>query len=179
MRRAYAAHPENTIIVSPDNASRRAINQAVRQELQALGALDKEDHAMRVLTPRSDMTGADRAWAARYQAGDVLHYVRGSKEHGIEGGSYAQVVATDPKENLVTVRKENGEQVTYDPSRLRGISAYREIEREFAIGDRISFTAPHRELQFANRDLGTLQQIDAAGRMTVRMDGDQRQDSQV
>ena len=77
---------------------------------------------MRVLTPRSDMTGADRAWAARYQAGDVLHYVRGSKEHGIEGGSYAQVVATDPKENLVTVQKENGEQVTYDPSRLRGIS---------------------------------------------------------
>ena len=26
---------ENTLIVSPDNASRRAINQAVRQELQA------------------------------------------------------------------------------------------------------------------------------------------------
>ena len=102
---------------------------------------------MRVLTPRSDMTGADRAWAARYQAGDVLHYIRGSKEHGIERGSYAQVVATNPKENLVTVRKQNGEQVTYDPSRLRGISAYREIEREFAIGDRIQFTAPNRELE--------------------------------
>ena len=35
--KSYAAHPENTLIVSPDNASRRAINQAVRQELQALG----------------------------------------------------------------------------------------------------------------------------------------------
>jgi hypothetical protein len=170
--KAYAAHPENTIIVSPDNASRRAINQAVRQELQALGTLGNEDHAMRVLTPRSDMTGADRAWAARYQAGDVLHYIRGSREHGIEGGSYAQVVATDPKENLVTVRKENGEQVTYDPSRLRGISAYREIEREFAISDRIQLTAPNRELGVANRDLGTLQQIGEDGRMTVRMDGD-------
>jgi conjugative relaxase-like TrwC/TraI family protein len=170
--KAYAAHPENTIIVSPDNASRRAINQAVRQELQALGTLDNEDHAMRVLTPRSDMTGADRQWAARYQAGDVLHYVRGSKENGIEGGSYAQVVTTDAKENLVTVRKENGEQVTYDPSRLRGISAYREIEREFAIGDRIQLTAPNRELGVANRDLGTLQQIGKDGRLTVRMDGD-------
>src|SRR5271165_6728196 len=30
--KSYAARPENTIIVSPDNASRRAINQAVRQE---------------------------------------------------------------------------------------------------------------------------------------------------
>ena len=65
--KSYAARPENTLIVSPDNASRRAINQAVRQELQALGVLDKEDHSMRVLTPRSEMTGADRAWAARYQ----------------------------------------------------------------------------------------------------------------
>jgi conjugative relaxase-like TrwC/TraI family protein len=170
--KSYAAHPENTIIVSPDNASRRAINQAVRQELQTLGSLDREDHSMRVLSPRSDMTGADRAWAARYQAGDVLHYIRGSKEFGIEGGSYAQVVTTDPHENLITVRKPNGDQVTYAPSRLRGISAYREIEREFAVGDRISFTAPNRALQVVNRDLGTLEQIDENGRMTVRMGGD-------
>jgi ATP-dependent exoDNAse (exonuclease V) alpha subunit len=171
--KSYAARPENTIIVSPDNASRRAINQAVRQELQKLGTLDKEDHSMRVLTPRSDMTGADRAWAARYQAGDVLHYIRGSKELGIEGGSYAQVATTDPKENLVTVQKPNGEQVSYDPSRLRGISAYREIEREFAVGDRVQFTAPNRALQVANRDLGTIQQIDENHNISVRMDGGQ------
>jgi conjugative relaxase-like TrwC/TraI family protein len=169
--KSYAACPENTFIVSPDNASRRAINQAVREELQGLGTLDKEDHSMRVLTPRSDMTGADRAWAARYQTGDVLHYIRGSKELSIAGGSYAQVVTANPKDNLVTVQKPDGGQVTYDPSRLRGISAYREIEREFAAGDRIQFTAPNRALQVANRDLGTLQQIDAEGRMTIRMDG--------
>ena len=62
--------------------------------------------------------------------------------------------------------------MSYDPSRLRGMSAYREIESEFAIGDRIQWTAPNRELGVANRDLGTLQQIDADGKMTVRMDGD-------
>lgn len=167
----YASRPENTIIVSPDNASRRAINQAVRQELQALGALDKTDHSMRVLTPRNDMTGADREWANRYQTGDVLHYTRGSKEHGIEPRSYAQVVATNPKENLVTVRKQDGQQVTYDPSRLRGIAAYREIEREFAIGDKIQFTAPQRDLQLANRDLGSIQHIGEDGKISVRMDG--------
>jgi len=173
--KSYAAQPKNTIIVSPDNASRRAINQAVRQELQARGVLDKEDHSVSVLTPRSDMTGADRKWAAQYQARDVLHYVRGSKEHGIERGSYARVVATDPKDNRLTVQKENGEQVTYDPSRLRGISAYREIEREFAVGDRIQWTAPNRKLGVANRDLGTIEQISEDGKFTVRMDGDKAQ----
>lgn len=168
--KSYAAHPENTIIVSPDNASRRAINQAVRQELQSLGILDKQDNPMRVLTSRSDMTGADRAWAARYQVGDVLHYVRGSKEFGIERASYAQVIATNPQDNLLTVRKSTGQQIIYDPSRLRGISAYREIEREFASGDRLQWTAPNRELGVANRDLGTIQRIGTDGAITVRMD---------
>src|SRR6202044_538293 len=38
--KTYLAMPENTIIVSPDNASRRALNQAVRQELQTVGLLE-------------------------------------------------------------------------------------------------------------------------------------------
>ncbi len=169
--KSYAERPENTLIVSPDNASRRAINQAVRQELQALGVVDSKDHSIRVLTPRNDMTGADREWASRYEPGDVLHYTRGSKEHGIEPRSYARVVNTNPKDNLVTVQKQDGQQVTYDPSRLRGIAAYREIEREFATGDKIQFTAPQRDLQVANRDLGTIQNIGDDGKISVRMDG--------
>jgi conjugative relaxase-like TrwC/TraI family protein len=168
--KAYSEHPEGTIIVSPDNASRRAINQAVRQEMQSIGTLEKDDHSVAVLVPRSDMTGADRAWAARYEAGDVLHYVRGSKDSGIEPGSYARVVTTQPKDNLVTVQRSDGEYVTYDPSRLKGISAYREIEREFAIGDRVQLTAPNRDLQVANRDLGTLTSFDPNGQITLHMD---------
>ncbi len=168
--KSYATHPESSLIVSPDNASRREINQAVRAELQTLGIVQSGDHAMQVLTPRNDMTGAERAWAAHYQAGDVLHYIRGSKELGIERGSYAQVVSANSKENLVTVQKQDGEQVTYDPSRLRGISAYREIEREFAVGDRIQFTAPNRALHVANRDLGTIERIGEDGQLSVRMD---------
>ena len=52
------------------------------------------------------MTGADRTWAARYGVGDVLHYPRGSRDLGIEKQSYTKVVATQPKENLLTVQKE-------------------------------------------------------------------------
>jgi len=168
--RKYAASPENTIVVSPDNASRHQINQAVRAELQALGVVQRGGHAFRVLTPRSDMTGADRTWASRYEVGDVLHYQRGSKDIGIDKQSYTQVVATQPKDNLLTVQKNDGEHVTYNPARLHGISAYREIEREFAIGDRLSFGAPNRELGVSNRDLGTVTQIGNDGLLTVHMD---------
>ncbi len=104
--KAYAAQPENTIIVSPDNASRRAINQAVRQELQAAGMLERNDRSIPVLTPRSDMTGADRAWAARYEPGDILHYVRGSKETGIEPEAMPKSSGPIPKKTSSQCRDQ-------------------------------------------------------------------------
>ena len=166
----YAAQPENTIVVSPDNASRRQINQAVRSELQALGIVDSDSHAMRVLVPRSDMTGADRTWAARYALGDILYYPRGSQDIGIEKQTYTKVIATQPRDNVLTVQKADGAEITYNPARLYGVNVYRELEREFAVGDRLSFTAPSKELGVANRDLGTVQEISDQGRLTVKMD---------
>ena len=168
--KSYAASPESTIVVSPDNASRRLINQAVRSELQALGTVATEDHAMRVLASRSDMTGADRTWAARYNPGDILYYPRGSQDIGVEKQTYTKVVATQPQDNMLTVQKGDGETVTYNPARLYGVNVYRELEREFASGDRLSFTAPSKELGVANRDLGTVQHIDKDGHFTVKMD---------
>ncbi|MEG9433364.1 MobF family relaxase [Terriglobus sp. ADX1] len=168
--RNYAASPEDTIVVSPDNASRREINQAVRMELQATGIVQIEEQTLRVLVPRSDMTGADRTWAARYAVEDVVYYTRGSKDLGIDRHSYAIVTSVNPKDNLLTVEKSDGEQVTYNPARLHGISAYREIERQFAVGDRLQFTATNRELGVVNRDLGTIEQIRANKQLSVRMD---------
>jgi conjugative relaxase-like TrwC/TraI family protein len=166
----YASNSVGTIVVSPDNASRRQINQAVRSELQMLGIVASENHVMSVLAPRSDMTGADRTWAARYNLDDVIHYPRGSRDVGIEKQSYAKVIATEPKENLLTVEKPDGSTISYNPTRLYGVNVYRELEREFSVGDRMSFTAPNRELGVANRDLGTIERIDGKGQVSVRMD---------
>jgi conjugative relaxase-like TrwC/TraI family protein len=169
----YAGNPTSTIIVSPDNSSRLILNQAVRQELQAAGIVTATEHSFRVLAPRSDMTGVDRAWAAHYDIGDVLYYHRGSKESGLDRHSYARVVASDPKENLLTVQNAGGEPITYNPARLRGVSTYREIELSFAAGDRLQFTAPNKELGVANRDIGIVEAI-SKDRLTVRLpDSDQ------
>jgi hypothetical protein len=58
--RSYVESPEKTLIVSPDNASRRDLNVAVREELKSKGALDPEDHQFKVLIQRQEMTGAER-----------------------------------------------------------------------------------------------------------------------
>jgi len=166
----YASKPDNTLVVSPDNASRRELNNAIRIELKDSGIVARPDHPMTVLTHRSDMTGADRGWAANYESQDVLYYSRGSKEQGLDKGSYARVVSTDPKDNQLTVERQDGHQITYDPRRLQGITAYREMTAEFSQGDRIQFTSTNRELGVANRDLGSIERIDP-NLITVRMDG--------
>jgi conjugative relaxase-like TrwC/TraI family protein len=172
--KAYVELPENTLIVSPDNASRRELNIAVRQELKANGTLALEDHKFGVLVQRQDMTGAERSWASHYEIDDVVRYSRGSKAVGIEAAAYASVVAIDPAANLLTVEKPNQELVTYDPRRLTGVSVYRETERDFSVGDRIQFTAPDKSLGVANRDLATIELISPDGHLAARLD-DHRQ----
>jgi len=168
--RDYAAQPESTIIVSPDNRSRQQINEAVRAELRESGGLADDGQRLRTLTHRSDMTGADRTWAARYNAGDVLQYNTGSKSEGIERGTFATVQSVDARANTLTVSLEGESTVTYDPRRLKGVNVFREVEREFAAGDRVQFTAPNKDLGVANRDLGTVVSL-KDGQMTLRMDG--------
>ena len=167
--KGYVESPENTLIVSPDNASRRELNAAVRQELKATGALAKEDHTFRVLVPRQDMTGAERSWASHYEIDDVVRYTRGSKTIGIEAGSYASVAAINPVANQLAVEKANGEIATYDPRRLTGVSIYQEIERQFSAGDRIQFTAPDKSLGVANRELATIEAVHSNGRLSAHL----------
>jgi conjugative relaxase-like TrwC/TraI family protein len=170
--REYAKKPEGTLVVSPDNESRRKINQVIHREMQTRGQVDTHEHRQRVLVARQEITGADRQWAVQYEAGDVVRYTRGSKTHGFEAGEYVRVERVNDKENLLTVKRENGEQVSYDPRRLHGVTLYRETERAFSQGDRVQFTAPYKEQRVANRELGTIEKIDASGNLQLRLDSD-------
>jgi ATP-dependent exoDNAse (exonuclease V) alpha subunit len=120
------------------------------------------------------MTGAERSWASHYDINDVVRYSRGSKSTGIEAGTYGAVTAINPAANLLTVEKGTGEQATYDPRRLTGVSVYREIDREFSVGDRIQFTAPDKSLGLANRDLAVVESIAPDGRISARLDSNRQ-----
>jgi conjugative relaxase-like TrwC/TraI family protein len=172
--KSYVESPENTLIVSPDNASRRELNVAVRQELKATGAVALEDHNFRVLVQRQDMTGAERSWASHYEIADVVRYTRGSKAMGIEPGAYALVVAINPAANQLTIEKANQVLATYDPRRLTGVSVYRENDRAFSVGDRIQFTAPDKSLGVANRDLAVVEAIHPDGRLSARLNNNRQ-----
>jgi hypothetical protein len=168
--REYASKPDGTLVISPDNASRIELNQAIRSELRQGGSIRGEDTEFRVLIVRSELNSEDRKWAARYEPGDVLQYTRGSKGMGILPLGYATVVTVDAERNRLTVERQDGANVSYDPKRLSGITAYREAPRQFAEGDRLQFTSNMRELGIANRQLGTIERV-SREEIQVRLDG--------
>src|SRR6202049_429966 len=130
--REYAREPQGTLVISPDNESRRELNALIHREMQGRGDVSQQEHKLRVLDSRQEMTGADRQWAGQYERGDVVRYTRGSKALKIEAGVYARVSHVDPKENHITIERETGTLQTYDPRRLSGVSVHREAEHEFS-----------------------------------------------
>lgn len=168
--RDYANTSSRTLVVSPDNQSRRELNDHIREELKSRGVVSREDHKAPVLVPRQDMTGADRAWGGRYQEGDVIRYTKGSRELGIKPGEYATVREVDARQNTLKVDFDGRSQAQYDPRRLRGVAVYEKSERNFSEGDRVQLTAPNRSAGLANRELGKIERIDTSGNMHLRMD---------
>jgi ATP-dependent exoDNAse (exonuclease V) alpha subunit len=166
----YSRNPEGTLVISPDNKSRMELNSLIHREMQNRGDVSKDEHKLRVLESRQEMTGADRQWAGQYEVGDVVRYSRGSDALKIEAGEYARVSHVDPKENRITIERENGTLQAYDPRRLSGVSVHREVEREFSQGDRIQFTTPSRKLKVANRELGTIDRVSSEGDLSMRLD---------
>ena len=70
---AYAANPDGTLVVSPDNLSRMDINQIIHRFMQDTGNVERRETMTSVsLVPRQDMTGADRQWAGQCAIGDVV-----------------------------------------------------------------------------------------------------------
>jgi conjugative relaxase-like TrwC/TraI family protein len=168
--REYARLPEKTLVISPDNASRQEINRHIHRAMREAGHVTGADHRVPVLHARQELTGADRQHAQNYEPGNVVRYSKGSKPLGIEPGEYARVARVDEESNTVTITRKSGEDLSYDPRRLQGVTVYRDGERSFAQGDRVQMTSPYQALHLANRELGTIQKIDGDGNLKVKMD---------
>ena len=108
---------------------------------------------------------------ALYNPGDVIRYEL--RQQGLSDSSGIPRPAwcgVDARTNALTVQKQDGEQVSYDPKRLYGVNVFEERSRDFSLGERIQFTSGNRDLGIANRDLGTITALEERS-ITVRMDG--------
>jgi ATP-dependent exoDNAse (exonuclease V) alpha subunit len=156
----YCKSPENTLVISPANKERGLLNTLIHRQLQQEGRVSRADTQMTIYVNRQDMTGTERTFANAYVADeDIIRYNRASKVYGFQVGDYARVTATNHFKNEITVKTDDGRDVTYNPARLSGVNVYQERDRNFSEGDRIQFRAPFAEHHVANGELGTIKQI--------------------
>jgi hypothetical protein len=100
----------------------------------------------------------------------VIRYSKGSEASRHRGRRVCARARVDGESNTLTVTRKSGEELSYDPRRLQGVTVYRDTERTFAQGDRVQMTAPYHEQKLANRELGTVEKIDNSGNLKLRMD---------
>ena len=167
---AYCECPDNTLVISPANRERIEINSLIHQQLQLEGKISSDDHQLTIYVNRQDVTGTERTFANSYVPDeDIIRYNRASKVYGVSVGDYSHVSETNHERNEITVRMEDGRELTYNPSRLSGVSVYKEADREFSEGDHIQFRAPFTEKRVANGELGTITKIED-DEMTIALD---------
>jgi ATP-dependent exoDNAse (exonuclease V) alpha subunit len=168
----YLADPDNSLVLTTDNRSRKEINQTIHDTLRERGHLTGPDRPVSTLATRQNFTEADKRWAGAYSVNDTIRFTTGSKKHGIAPREYVTVTAANAQDNTLTVRKSDGTSITYDPNRNHGVTVYQESQARLAAGDRIQFTQPFQEHKIANRDLGTVTSIgsDKDRSLTVKLD---------
>ncbi len=141
--RLPAAERDDTLIVTGTNESRQEINNLVRQEL----GTDGQGHVYDLLT-RRDTTQAERRHARYYVDGDIIQPERNYK-CGLARGELYTITDRGPG-NLLTVEDQNGQKLSFNPSRVRRISVYEPTVQELAPGDWVRVTRNDAERDLSN-----------------------------
>jgi conjugative relaxase-like TrwC/TraI family protein len=165
----YVNSTGKTLIVSPDNESRQALNQAVCEQLKLSGP----SFTQHILVARQDLTKEDRKVGTVYHEGDVIKFHKANKTVGVEKGDYLTVVAVDKNTNQLTVKHGDATK-TYNPERAYGVQVYQRAERTFTEGERVQLTAPWRNKGIANRETGILERLDDKGNVILKLDKDDK-----
>ena len=166
----YAGNPGGTLVISPDNESRRELNDLIRAKLQAAGSLGANTVTATILVGRQDLTKENRKLAASYQTGDVIRFQSVAADLGVKSKDYATVIDRDTEKNTVTAKRPDGKLVTYNPKRHYGVEIFEQQLRPVAPGDEIVFRAPWKQRGITTGDRATIEAIDSRGNVKVRLD---------
>lgn len=165
---SYAVNPRGTLVVSPDNDSRHAINGAIREQLRSVDQLGPDVFTVAVLRPRQDLTKEDLMHQFSYEMGDVIRYAKQNNTLAVKAGDYATVIAVD--ETTITVRTENARMFTYNPRQSAGAKAFTAEYHAFGGRRTRAIHAALARSAIANRDFATIIRIDKHGNVRANLD---------
>jgi conjugative relaxase-like TrwC/TraI family protein len=158
-------------VVVLTNRDRKAFNETIHTALQSHGLIDKTNFTKAHLDdPR--MTGAEQRHASMLAKNGVnrLIFRKGYKEIGVTKGEVVVVTGFDIEKNLVLAVKENGRQISFNPSRQDYFSPALAEQREFAVGDKVESRAI---LKFEGKGAGISKAVSNGTRGTIASINDQ------
>ncbi len=155
-----AIERERTIVITPYNKDRHAINDGVRAGLKDRGELGKTDQAKTVYESKG-WTRAKIREAQYYRKGDVVRFGRDYKVINAKKGEYVRVVGVAGARGVVTLEKADGTQLQWEPRKNNNVEVYDAQQRAMTKGELIRFTRNGGE--FKNGEVARV----------VRLDGDQ------
>ena len=129
----------NTIVITPYNEDRKAINQGVRQHMREAGELTGPDILVDALEPKG-LTKAQQSHAQYFESGDVVRFGRAFKTLGVAEGQYATVSRVDQDRGVVVLSKPDGGLLQLDPQRFKSLEVYTQSSRSIAAGDSVRLT---------------------------------------
>jgi conjugative relaxase-like TrwC/TraI family protein len=144
----------NTIVVTPFNKDRVAINETMREGLKKIGALDLVDTKASILESKG-WTRAKIKEAQYYKAGDVVRFNKSYRSIDANKGEYAKVRSVEG--GVVTLAKANGTTIAWEPHRNNQVEVYDTESRLIAKGDRVRITRSDGEIK--NGQVGTVVEL--------------------
>jgi conjugative transfer relaxase protein TraI len=174
----FMAKGQAVQIIAPAHDDRKAINQAVRDQLQAIGTLNGEAHSFSILTSK-DMTRAERSNASNFEVGNVVKFVA-SQSKAIRANDYFCIKGIDKPHNLLILVPFAGEQreilwqiPTSTKQLNHSIEVFKREERQLQVGDKLVWTRTNKKDNVMSAEISEVTQIDN-GRVTTKR-ADQRE----
>lgn len=167
------ADRERTLVLIPDNDTRRVVNERVREGLQQKGIIDGDELKLTGLTNRG-LSRAEKGRGMFYRKDDVVVFGRAVRSIHAKADTPYRVVQTGNES--ITLEGEQGERITWDPSKVagrakNGAEVFEPEERKLAAGDAIRWRRKDTSLDINNTDLGTVMSVDRrSGEATIAFD---------
>lgn len=163
---------KETIIVTALNRDRRAINETIRQELKEHGRLTGKEYTFTIRENRT-IGPTEKHFAQSYQAGDIVTV--SGKIKGVKTGQEAKVLSVDEMNHHIGIgfmdnhgrHRELNVDVKKDGDKL---SAYREHDTGFVLGEKVVFLKNDCKLHVQNGLTGNIIALNPDGDIKIRTD---------
>ena len=153
-------------VIAPTRALRDTINETVRAQLVAEGAIAGPARQGEKLVSRG-LTRAEMTVASNYARGDTVIFNRPYKTLGVAAGDERRVAGVDRRWGRVDLADGEGRIVKWAPERLAaakgGVEVFRSQAMELRAGDRVRWTRNDPGSGLVNGAVATVERVERDG----------------